>query len=317
MQETPDEVPAGETPASIVLFAFDDLVDAVRPGDRVEVTGILRAQPRRVHPKISKVKSVYKTYLDVIHFRRISGTKDRGVSSSFSTVGETLGGLSKADGKDSDDDTTLIPATPSRKKKEEGVDGSRGKGITIEHIGATLSKERVALLKQMASDPDIYERLVQSLAPSIWGMDDVKKGVLCMLFGGNSKRVKKGTAQRLAKRSKTSDRSEHKSLEDESDDDTADASAQDEDAHQTKLYKRGDINILLCGDPGTSKSQLLSYVHALSPRGVYTSGKGSSAVGLTASIVRDPETRELVLESGALVLSDLGCCCIDEVNENH
>lgn len=314
MQETPDEVPAGETPASIVLFAFDDLVDAVRPGDRVEVTGILRAQPRRVHPRISKVKSVYKTYLDVIHFRRISGTKDRGISSSHLNIGETLGNLfEKNKQENSDDDSNLIPTTLTHEKsstaKDEGVDGTRGKGVTIEHIGATLSKERVALLKQLASDPDIYERLVQSLAPSIWGMDDVKKGVLCMLFGGNSKRVKKGTTQRMAKRSK------HSSGQSEHDEDAS--IANDDDKDKTKLYKRGDINILLCGDPGTSKSQLLSYVHALSPRGVYTSGKGSSAVGLTASIVRDPETRELVLESGALVLSDLGCCCIDEVNTNH
>jgi hypothetical protein len=73
LQETPDEVPAGQTPASVVTFCFDDLVDSVKPGDRVEVTGVLRAQPRKVHPKISKVKSVYKTYVDIIHFRRVNG----------------------------------------------------------------------------------------------------------------------------------------------------------------------------------------------------------------------------------------------------
>lgn len=91
----------------------------------------------------------------------------------------------------------------------------------------------------------------------------------------------------------------------------------DEADDHHKLNKRGDINILLVGDPGTSKSQLLGYVHKLSPRGVYTSGKGSSAVGLTASVVRDPETKELVMESGALVLSDLGICCIDEFVSTH
>ena len=78
---------------------------------------------------------------------------------------------------------------------------------------------------------------------------------------------------------------------------------------------RSEVNILLCGDPGTSKSQLLQYVHNLVPRSQYTSGKGSSAVGLTAYVTKDPETRQLVLQTGALGLADNGVCCIDEVDK--
>lgn len=267
IQETPDEVPAGQTPASVVTFCFDDLVDAVKPGDRVEVTGVHRAQPRKVHPKISKVKSVYKTYVDVIHFRRITGMDS------------------------------------SNKKDEAAAANSSRTGMNVR-----FTPERIQQLEQLSQSPNIYSQLTTSLAPSIWELDDVKKGVLCMMFGGNSKRVKTGTAQRKQDK-------ENQMKDDDDEDSWNEMPEEEEDEANTKLNKRGDINVLLCGDPGTSKSQLLSYVNKLSSRGVYTSGKGSSAVGLTASVVRDPETRELVLESGALVLSDLGICCIDEFDK--
>ncbi|PMD15948.1 MCM-domain-containing protein [Hyaloscypha hepaticicola] len=238
LQETPDSVPAGQTPHSVSMCAYDELVDLCKAGDRVEITGIFKAAGVRVNPRQRTQKSIFKTYIDVLHIQKVD-KKRMGID--VSTIEEEL----------SDQLAGNIEET--RK----------------------ISEEEEEKIKVTAARPDIYELLSRSLAPSIFELDDVKKGILLQLFGGTNKSFEKGGSPKY----------------------------------------RGDINILLCGDPSTAKSQLLMYVHKIAPRGVYTSGKGSSAVGLTAYVTRDPETRQLVLESGALVLSDGGVCCIDEFDK--
>lgn len=138
---------------------------------------------------------------------------------------------------------------------------------------SNITSDEEAAFKKLAAMPDIYEKLAKSIAPSIFGSEDVKKAIVCLLFGGSRKRLPDG------------------------------------------LVRRGDINILMLGDPGTAKSQLLKFVEKVSPIGVYTSGKGSSAAGLTASVIRDPHTRNFVMEGGAMVLADGGVVCIDEFDK--
>lgn len=238
LQETPDSIPDGQTPHSVSVCAYDDLVDVCKAGDRVEITGIFKCNQVRINPRQRTVKNIFKTYVDALHVQKVDRQR---LGVDVSTIEEELS------------DQVVGDIEQARKFTE--------------------AEEKK--IKETAERNDIYELLSRSLAPSIYEMDDVKKGILLQLFGGTNKLFQKGGNPKY----------------------------------------RGDINVLLCGDPSTSKSQILQYVHKIAPRGVYTSGKGSSAVGLTAYVTRDPETRQLVLESGALVLSDGGVCCIDEFDK--
>mmetsp|Transcript_20127 Transcript_20127/g.35773 ORF Transcript_20127/g.35773 Transcript_20127/m.35773 type:complete len:781 (+) Transcript_20127:182-2524(+) len=142
---------------------------------------------------------------------------------------------------------------------------------------AELSNDLTADIEDEIDDilegRDHYDRLSQSIAPEIFGLQDVKKALLLQLVGGVTRKMNDG------------------------------------------MSIRGDLNVLLMGDPGVAKSQLLKYISSIAPRGVYTTGKGSSGVGLTACVTRDKSTGEVALEGGALVLADMGICAIDEFDK--
>jgi len=137
-----------------------------------------------------------------------------------------------------------------------------------------VSEEDEKEILKISKDPGIYEKMKQSISPTIYGLDLEKEALVLQLFGGLSKKMPDGT------------------------------------------YIRGDIHALLVGDPGTAKSQMLSYISKLAPRSIYASGKATSAAGLTAAAVRDEFGEgQWTLEAGALVLADMGIACIDEIDK--
>jgi len=144
--------------------------------------------------------------------------------------------------------------------------------LAFEEVEVTEEDEKEII--KISKDPGIYDKMKQSMAPTIFGMGVEKEALVLQLFGGLSKRMPDGT------------------------------------------YIRGDIHALLVGDPGTAKSQLLTYMSKLAPRSIYASGKASSAAGLTAAAVRDEFGEgQWTLEAGALVLADMGLACIDEIDK--
>ncbi|MCK4424344.1 minichromosome maintenance protein MCM [Candidatus Bathyarchaeota archaeon] len=133
------------------------------------------------------------------------------------------------------------------------------------------SPEEEEKILELAKDPWIHRKIINSLAPSIYGYDHIKEAIMYLLFGGVSKPL-------------------------------------------PDITIRGEMNVLLIGDPGTAKSQLLQYIARIAPRGLYTSGRGTTAAGLTAAVLRE-RRGGMTLEAGALVLADKGIACIDEMDK--
>ena len=136
-----------------------------------------------------------------------------------------------------------------------------------------LNKEDEAMIKELSKDPRIYEKLVESISPSIFGHEKVKEAILLQLFGGVRKIKREGTKV------------------------------------------RGDMHILLVGDPGCGKSQLLTFVDLVAPKSRYVAGRSASGAGLTASVVKDEFLRGWALEAGAMVLADKGTLVLDEMDK--
>jgi DNA replication licensing factor MCM6 len=280
IQENSSEIPTGSMPRTMDVILRGEMVDRSKAGEKCVFTGTLIVVPDVSQFRVpgSRVQAVRDTQ---------GGNNEAG--------GSGVGGLKALGVRDLTYRMAFLAnmVTPDMsttgQKPNQNLKGQAGNILTslnqMVDVGDgtgdeaqqayldTLTPAEIEDLRKMVQMPNIFMRLVDSIAPMIYGHTVVKKGLLLQLMGGVSKVTPEGMAL------------------------------------------RGDLNVCIVGDPSTSKSQFLKYICSFLPRAVYTSGKASSAAGLTAAVVKDEETGEFTIEAGALMLADNGICAIDEFDK--
>ncbi|KAF7355627.1 DNA helicase [Mycena sanguinolenta] len=267
IQENPSEIPTGSMPRSLDVILRSEMVERAKAGDKCVFTGTFIVVP--------DVSQLGLPGGNAAQLQREANRSGGGTTTGG--IGGGVTGLKSLGVRDLQYKTAFLACMVTDSDNRRGTTNIRGEEDVGEDSGQafieTLSEPEFDELKRMIDAEGIYERLVASIAPTVYGHEIVKKGILLQLMGGVHKQTPEG------------------------------------------MHLRGDINICIVGDPSTSKSQFLKYVCSFLPRAVYTSGKASSAAGLTAAVVKDEETGDFTIEAGALMLADNGICAIDEFDK--
>lgn len=259
MQETSKEIPAGSLPRSLDVILRHEIVEQARAGDTVIFTGTVV-----VIPDISALAAPGE---------RAECRRDSSQQKSSTAGHEGVQGLKALGVRDLSYRLAFIANSVQIADGSRNTDMRNRQNDSNEDDQQQFTAEELDEIQQMRNTPDYFNKLVGSMAPTVFGHQDIKRAVLLMLLGGVHKTTHEG------------------------------------------INLRGDINVCIVGDPSCAKSQFLKYTAGIVPRSVYTSGKSSSAAGLTATVAKEPETGEFCIEAGALMLADNGICCIDEFDK--